>query len=237
MAVRTIRKIIHIDEAKCNGCGKCTTACAEGALQLVNGKARLISETYCDGLGACLGECPQGAIRIEEREALGFDEEAVKVHTAKHEAHALACGCPGSAVREIEHGDEIHSAKTGHQASRLRNFPVQLALVPPSAPFLKNADLLLASDCVPFAYAGFHDEFLAGNTLLIACPKLDDFEAHLAKLTEILRQSNSKSLTVVRMEVPCCSGLTYMVKEAIKTSGLDVPFEEIIVSVRGDIKK
>ncbi len=237
MAVRTVRKIIKINEAKCDGCGKCTTACVEGALQLVNGKAKLVSETYCDGLGACLGECPQGAINIEEREAPEFDETAAKLHSAQHEEHDLPCGCPGSAVRELERDEEVPVTERGHLDSRLRNFPFQLTLVPPTAPFLKNADLLLSSDCVPFAYAGFHDDFLAGHALLIACPKLDDFEAHLARLTEVLRKSQPKSLTVVRMEVPCCSGLTYMVKEAIKASGMEIPFKEVVISVGGEIKK
>jgi Pyruvate/2-oxoacid:ferredoxin oxidoreductase delta subunit len=237
MAVKTTRKIVNIDEAKCDGCGQCASACVEGAIRIVNGKAKLMSETYCDGLGACLGKCPQDAITIEKRDVLPFNEEAAKehVHPAVHESfHA----CPGTAIREIEREETpANRGESEPRQSALRNFPFQLALVPPTAPFLKEADLVLSADCVPFAYAGFHEDFLAGKILLIDCPKLNDFEPHKAKLTEIIKRNNLKSLTVIRMEVPCCSGLTYMAREALKESGKNVPMQEIVVSVRGDIKE
>lgn len=234
MKTKTLRKIVKIDEEKCDGCGNCALACAEGALQIIDGKARLISENYCDGLGACLGECPRGAITIEERESENFDEELVKQHL-EHEEHTeeLPCGCPSARVTRFERTTATPVATK--QESLLAHWPVQLTLVPPRAPFLNNADLLLAADCVPFAYAGFHQDFLQNHSLLVACPKLDDFEAHLNKLTEILRQSPVKSLTVVHMEVPCCSGLVHMARQAIHLSGKDIPFREATIGVRGDL--
>jgi MinD superfamily P-loop ATPase len=204
VVTKTLRKIVKIDEEKCDGCGACIISCAEGALRIIDGKAKLVSETYCDGLGACLGKCPRDAITIEEREAEEFDE-------------AAATGTIGE--------------------SRLTHWPVQLALVSPTAPFLKAADLVLAADCVPFTYAGFHRDFLGGNSaLLVACPKLDDFAAHQKKLTEILKESGIKSLTVLHMEVPCCSGLVHMAKQAILASGNVVPFHEVTISVQGKRK-
>ena len=257
MATKTLRKIVKIDEEKCNGCGVCVPACAEGALQIIDGKARLVSEKYCDGLGACLGECPQGAITIEEKEAVGFDEEAVKhhLHAKEHAEEKVPCGCPSTRVAQFERVEEnlpcgcssatvtqFEGTETGEvarekiQPSMLRHWPVQLALVPPGAPFLQGADLLLAADCVPFAYAGFHQDFLKGRALLVACPKLDDFGAHLGKLTGILRRSDVKSITVVHMEVPCCSGLMHMVNQAIRLSGKNIPLKEVTIGMKGDIR-
>ncbi len=240
MTTKTIRRIVEIDEEKCNGCGLCVPACAEGAIQIIDGKAKLISETYCDGLGACLGECPQGAITIEEREAKEFDEEAVKHHLEQkeHITEELPCGCPGAAVRQFERQEATEVALGGAPSpqSMLGQWPVQLTLVPAFAPFLQGADLMLVADCVPFAYAGFHSDFLKGHALLVACPKLDNFEAHLRKLTEILCHSEPKSLTVVHMEVPCCFGIVHMAKQAIQLSDKDIPFKEITVGVRGDLK-
>jgi ferredoxin len=241
MVTRTIRKIVKIDEEKCDGCGACLISCAEGALQIINDKAKLISESYCDGLGACLGECPQGAISIEEREAEGFDEEAVAQHLHSKEADdELPCGCSSATVTQFkgENKNGAPSVLTAGSAlqSRLSHWPVQLALVPPSAPFLQGADLVLAADCVPFAYAGFHQDFLGDNALLVACPKLDDFQAHQNKLNEILRQSGIRSLTMVHMEVPCCSGLVHMAKQAILTTGKDIPLREITIGIKGDRK-
>ena len=237
---KTMRKIIRIDEEKCNGCGLCVPACAEGALQIIDGKAKLISETYCDGLGACLGECPQGAITFEERAAEHFDKEAVKRHLEeeKHTREELPCGCPSATVTQFEKRGTtgIVPGEATNQQSMLGHWPVQLTLVPPTAPFLQGTDLVLAADCVPFAYAGFHQDFLKDHSLLVACPKLDDFQAHLEKLTDILRHSSVKSLTVVHMEVPCCSGLVYMTKQAIQLSGKDIPFKEVTVSIKGDLK-
>jgi len=242
MATKTSRKIVKIDEDKCDGCGACIISCAEGALQIIDGKARLISEKYCDGLGACLGECPRGAITIEEREAEEFDEEATKRHLPSREPaeEALPCGCSSATVTRFERktGAGVPAAATDKATteSMLAHWPVQLALVPPSVPFLKGADLVLAADCVPFAYAGFHQEFLKDRALLVACPKLDDFQAHQNKLTEILRHSGIKSLTVIHMEVPCCSGLVHMAKQAILASGQNVPLREITIGIKGDRK-
>ena len=265
MTTKTLRKIIKIDEDKCDGCGGCVIACAEGALKIIDGKAKLISEKYCDGLGACLGECPQGAIIIEERESEEFDEEAVNQHLQAGEKvsdtcacgcpsttvtqfkpqeveetpfKTLACGCPSTSVTQFEKKETTDTAPGSgiKQQSMLGHWPVQLTLVPPGAPFLDHADLVFAADCVPFAYPGFHQDFLKDHALLIACPKLDDFDAHQAKLTEILRQSEIRSLTVVHMEVPCCSGLTHMARQAIQRSGKNIPFKEITIGVKGDQK-
>ena len=237
MVTTAVRKIVKIDEEKCDGCGTCIIACAEGALQIVDGKAKIISEKYCDGLGACLGECPQGAITIEERDAEEFDEEAVKLHLEEknHTMEELPCGCPSTTLTQFERQESTGSAPgevTG-QPSMLGHWPVQLALVPPTASFLQGADIVMAADCVPFAYAGFHQDFLKNHSLLVACPKLDDFQAHLKKLTDIVSHSSVKSLTVVHMEVPCCSGLVYMVKQAMRLSGKDIPFKEVTIGIKG----
>lgn len=241
MVTKTSRKIVKIDEEKCNGCGACIIACAEGALEIIDGKARLISEKYCDGLGNCL-DCPQGAISIEEREAEDFDEAAVERHLKEKESEDnLACGCSSTTVTTFDRqpGKTTSTAETplGTIPSRLGHWPVQLTLVPPGAPFLKNADLILTADCVPFAYAGFHQDFLGEDrALLVACPKLDDFHAHQKKLNEVLKQSDIKSLTVVHMEVPCCSGLVHMAKQAILASGKNIPMADITISARGELK-
>jgi NAD-dependent dihydropyrimidine dehydrogenase PreA subunit len=241
MTTKMVRKIIRIDESKCNGCGLCVPSCAEGALQIIDGKARLIKEQYCDGLGACLGECPEGALTIEERVADDFDEEAVELHLhAEKPAPVVTekapCGCPGEAVTQFARGAAETPAPVSVGESRLTHWPVQLTLVPPIAPFLQGADLLLTADCVPFAYPAFHQEFLTDHALVIACPKLDDFEAHLDKLTRILEQAQPKSLTVVHMEVPCCFGLVQMAKQALLASGRDIPFKEVTIGVRGEVK-
>ncbi len=232
MVRKTVRNIVKIDEEKCTGCGMCIIACAEGALEIIDGKAKLISEQYCDGLGNCL-DCPEGAITIEQREAEDFDETAVEQHLAAAGAEVtLACGCPSSTVTQFE---TTAAPAEKPQPSRLGHWPVQLALVPPTAPFLKNADLILAADCVPFACAGFHQEFLGeGRALLVACPKLDDFPAHQARLNAILEQAGIKSLTVVHMEVPCCSGLVHMARQAIIASGNNIPFKDVTISTRGE---
>ncbi len=236
MRNKITRKIVKIDETKCNGCGLCVPSCAEGALQIIDGKARLVSDRYCDGLGACLGECPQDAISIEERPSEEFDEKAAAEHLGRKPVPAPrepACACPGSAVRELATEDNA-PVEGASQPSSLRHWPVQLALVPPAAPFLRGADVVLVADCVPFAYAGFHRDFLRNRSVIVACPKLDDFEAHLEKLTAIMRSSGLKSLTVVHMEVPCCSGLVYMAREAVKRSGRDIPVREVTITIRGE---
>jgi NAD-dependent dihydropyrimidine dehydrogenase PreA subunit len=236
-----MRKIVKIDEEKCNGCGICIPSCAEGALKIIDGKARLVSEKYCDGLGACLGECPEGAIAIEERPADEFDEAAVKeyLEVEKTAIEELPCGCASSTVRQITRDDAVESAGESGQAqpSRLGHWPVQLTLVPPGAPFLNGADLLLVADCVPFAYGNFHRDFLQGHSVIVACPKLDDFDAHQVKFNEILKKSDIKSLTVVHMEVPCCSGLIYLARQALLASEKSVPLREITISMHGDILK
>ena len=238
MTTKTTRKIVKIDEEKCDGCGNCTIACAEGALQIIDGKAKLISENYCDGLGACLGECPRDAIIIEEREAEDFDEEAVEhhLHSTAHVKDELPCGCSSASVAQFERrtGTPADATTGAIPQSRLTHWPVQLTLVPPSAPFLQGADIVLTADCVPFAYAGFHQDILKDNALLVACPKLDNIQAHQNKLTEILRQAEPKSISVVHMEVPCCSCLVHMTRQAILASGKDIPFEDITIGVHGD---
>ncbi len=240
MTTKTLRKIVHIDEEKCNGCGVCVPSCAEGAIQIIDDKARLVSEKYCDGLGACLGECPQGAITIEERKAEGFDEQAVHHHFEEmKETETLPCGCSSATVAQFEPAAAaaaVGQKAAAHQPSGLSHWPVQLRLVPPTAPFLQNADLLLTADCVPFAYGGFHQDFIRDHAVLVACPKLDDFEEHLQKLTEILRRSSVKSLTVVHMEVPCCSGLVHMASQAVRASGRNIPLQEVVIGTRGDLK-
>jgi ferredoxin len=245
MTIKTVRKVVKINEDLCNGCGVCITSCAEGALKIIDGKAKLISEKYCDGLGNCL-KCPQGAISIEEREAEEFNEEATKEHLDEHtaEPEPAHAGCPGSAVRQFEKStvkparpvvQEPERAAPSASESRLTHWPVQLTLVPPTAPFLKNADLVLAAHCVPFADANFHQEFLGDNkALVIACPKLDNFEAHQNKLNQILKQSGIKSITVVHMEVPCCSGLVHMAKQAMLATGNIIPFNDVTINVRGE---
>lgn len=257
-----IRKMVKIDEDKCNGCGECVPSCAEGAIQIIDGKARLVSDQLCDGLGACLGDCPVGAITIEEREADEFDEAAVNDHLKEigraplaHQAAPIAPahgGCPSAAVKSFAPpaGGGCPSARAinfdktpasdspapGSRPSRLAQWPVQLHLVPPTAPFFQGADVVLAADCAPFAYADFQEELLKGKALAIACPKLDDTTPYVDKLTAMITQSNIKSLTVVHMEVPCCNGLVSMARQAIAKSGRDIPFETVCIGIRGDRK-
>jgi len=238
-----LRSIVRIDEEKCTGCGLCIPACAEGALKIVDGKAKLISEKYCDGLGACIGECPQGAIIIEKREAEEFDEEAVEEHLkeepsvpAVHPVHPIHQSCPSAQVMHFER-NLARRETVGIPAkneSMLSQWPVQLTLLPPNAPFFENADLLIAADCVPFAYANFHNDFLRDRTLVIGCPKLDNSEFYEEKLTEIFKRNNIRSVTVVNMEVPCCFGLYRLVKEALDSSGKAIPLRQETISIKGD---
>lgn len=242
----TKRKIIKIDEDRCTGCGLCIPNCVEGALQIVDGKARLVKEIYCDGLGACLGHCPEGAITIEEREAEGFNEKAAKRHVEelrKKEKQNLPCGCPGTAVKTLRKqatpvrrggSDERQGMKKTE--SELGNWPIQLMLVPTEAPYLKEADLLIAADCVAFSYPDFHQDFLKGKVLLMGCPKLDAATIYEEKLTEIFKLNNIKSITLLHMEVPCCFGLVQIVKEALRLSGKDIALKEVTVGIKGDIK-
>ena len=237
MTTISTRNIIKIDETKCNGCGNCVISCAEGALQIIDGKAKLISDKYCDGLGACLGDCPQGAITIEQRTAEEFDEEATNLHLQKGNRDNLPCDCPSAMVTQFEKPQSQGKliGKSPVQQSILSHWPVQLTLVPATAPFLQGSDVVLAADCVPFAYPCFHQNFLQNHSLLIACPKLDNYQSHLQKLTEIFKHAAIKSLTVVHMEVPCCSGLVRMAQQAKELSDRDIPIHEVNISIKGDI--
>ena len=232
------RQIIRIDEDKCNGCGLCVPSCAEGSLQIVNGKARLVADKLCDGLGACLGECPQGALMIEEREADAFDELAVHAHLRQAEkAEPLACGCPGTMTRALTPGKGVAETvlAQGEAASELGQWPVKLKLVNPAAAYFKHADLLVAADCVPFAFANFHQNLLRGHALAISCPKLDETVPAVEKLAEIIRINDLSSITVVHMEVPCCSGLISIVRETVQRSGVNVLFEAVRISLDGAV--
>jgi ferredoxin len=229
------RNIIKIDEEKCNGCGLCATACAEEAIAIIDGKAKLISEIYCDGLGACLSECPEGALTIEEREAEVFDEEAVEEHLNELAEKELPCGCPGTMAREIKREAKTDYNHEVELQSELTNWPVQLRLVSPNAPALKGADLLLVADCVPFALADFHPRFVHGRTVVIGCPKLDDAGYYAEKLTEIIKNSGLKSLTVIHMEVPCCSGLTMIAERAVEASRANIPVDDVTISISGEV--
>lgn len=231
-----IRNIVKIDEEKCNGCGLCVPACAEGAIQIINGKAKLIADNLCDGLGACLGDCPQNAITIEQREASEFDEEVVVAAKQSNKSPVHGGGCPSAQAQKLTLPTKSASTETESGPSRLGNWPVQLKLIPLTAPFLAESDLLLAADCVPFAYPDFHQRYLGGKTLLIGCPKLDDVEAYVEKLTAILRQNNIKSLTVLHMEVPCCTGLLSLARQALAASGKEISFESVIIGIKGDVK-
>jgi ferredoxin len=290
------RQIINIDEEKCTGCGLCIPNCPEGALQLIDGKARLVSDLFCDGLGACIGHCPEDAITIDEREAEEYEERRVMEnivlqgenviaahleHLAEHGQHeflreaigyltekgiplpeafedtqarstpAADTGCPGCQVADFreEHpvspdGTQAGPASAAGLAqagprqktppSALRQWPVQIMLVPPSAPYLQDADLLVAADCVPFAYAGFHQELLLGKVLLVGCPKLDDAEYYREKLTEVFKLNNIKSVTVARMEVPCCFGIMRIVESAIAAAGKKIPVESVVIGMKGE---
>jgi ferredoxin len=233
------RKIIEIDEQLCSGCGECAAACAEGAIRIVGGKARLVSETFCDGLGACLGDCPEGALKIIERESEEFDPKLVEEHLrsmsppGKEEA-ALACGCPSQQVQIFPSSPLTRSAGQEMPQSALTHWPVQIRLVPPQAPFLKGADLLVAADCTPLAYAGFHQDLLPGKVVMLGCPKFDDAEEYTEKFAEIFRTAGIRSITVVEMEVPCCSKLPLIIKKALGLSDKRIPMEEIVISRRGE---
>jgi len=226
-----IRKIIKIDEEKCNGCGACASACHEGAIEMVNGKAKLTREDYCDGLGDCLPACPVDAITFEEREAPAYDEAAV--FTAKAKKDVLPCGCPGTQSRAIRREETVCAAPAASH-SRLSQWPVQIKLVPIHAPYFDHANLLVAADCTAFAYGNFHEEFIRNHITLIGCPKLDEGD-YADKLTAILLNNDIKSVTVVRMEVPCCGGIENAVKRALQASGKFNPWRVVTVSTDGRI--
>ncbi len=229
-----IRRIIQIDEEKCNGCGACAKACHEGAIAMVNGKARLMRDDYCDGLGDCLPACPTGAITFVEREAAAYDEAAVlAAKAAKQQEAPLPCGCPGSASKAFAPKKTPHPTPVS-QESQLRQWPVQIKLAPVNAPYFKDAKLLIAADCTAYAYGNFHQEFIRDHITLIGCPKLDSTDYSL-KLAEILRNNDIKSVTVVRMEVPCCGGIEYAVRNALQASGKFIPWSVVTVSTDGRI--
>ena len=227
-----IRKIIKIDEKKCNGCGACATACHEGAIEMINGKATLTREDYCDGLGDCLPACPTNAITFEQREAAAYDEKAV-AENKKKIAESLPCGCPGTKAKMIERKNFEPSPKTISE-SRLSQWPVQINLAPVSAAYFNNANLLVAADCTAFAYGNFHNDFIKNHITLIGCPKLDCVD-YSEKLTQIIAQNDIKSVTVVRMEVPCCGGIENAVKKALQASGKFIPWQVITISTDGKI--
>jgi Pyruvate/2-oxoacid:ferredoxin oxidoreductase delta subunit len=239
------RQIVEIDREKCDGCGLCVSACAEGAIRIVDGKAKLISDVYCDGLGACLGHCPRDAITIIEREAKPFDESLVEHgrHASAETKQQAPSGCPGMAMRDLR-----LNVLSGAPAARrppqptseggvpaLAHWPIQLRLVPTDAPFLRQADLFLVADCVPFACAGFHQQVLRQRPIVIGCPKLDNAQAYVDKLAEMLVQSQIRSLTVVHMEVPCCTNLVWMAGEAMRLAGAKIPLHDITISIGGEI--
>ncbi len=237
-----IRKIVHIDEEKCNGCGLCADACHEGAINIVNGKAKLVRENFCDGFGDCLPACPTGAISFEEREAPAYDEAAVKENREKKAEKKMnslhiAGGCPGSRTAEF-HRDDANSAEPSanavHPVSRLNQWPCQIKLVPAQAPFFEGAKLLIAADCTAYAYANLHEEFMKGKVTLIGCPKLDGVD-YTEKLTEIIRDNDIKSVTIVRMEVPCCGGLQRAAENALRASGKFIPWQVVTISRDGRI--
>jgi Fe-S-cluster-containing hydrogenase component 2 len=249
--MKTVRKIIEIDEELCDGCGNCVPSCAEGALEIIDGKARVIADIYCDGLGACLGECPLGALQIVERKADEFDEEAVEELLAEQkqkeqpQAPAFSGGCPSArlqsfavpqpAVAPGPQADLSRADDVDLTQSALSHWPVQIMLVPPTAPFLKGADLLVLADCVPVAFPTVHRDFIKGKAVMMGCPKLDDAQYYIEKFAQICKESGIKSITAVIMEVPCCGGLPMIVKKGMEMSGVDIPMEEVVISTRGQI--
>ncbi len=239
-----VRNIVRIDESKCDGCGDCVTACAEGAIQIINGKAKLISETYCDGLGACLGDCHAGAITIEKRDAADYDQNAVdrhlarqkmKLHTESMPAAAHGGGCPGSRAQTFDVPQEPTDSKGEATVSQLRQWPVQLHLVPPHAPYLQNADLVICADCVPFAVPDFHNRYLANRAVLVGCPKLDDLNAYFEKFKQIFAIAAPRRVTVLKMEVPCCGGIAQAAVQAAHQVGCEAFLEVHTVGINGAI--
>jgi NAD-dependent dihydropyrimidine dehydrogenase PreA subunit len=234
-----LRNIVKIDEEKCDGCGQCVNACAEGAIELIDGKAKLISEIYCDGLGACIGHCPQDAITIEKREADQFDEEATEAHLAKEQNAQAKTDfvCPGIMNKKLREKSEQADSDATTVPSQLTHWPVQLKLVSPQAQCFANADLLLVADCVPFVMGDFHNKFLKEHSVVVGCPKLDNADFYIEKLATILKANKLNSLTVLHMEVPCCFGLTHIARQAIARSGVDIAFEDVTIGLNGNVMK
>jgi len=242
--MKVMRKIIEIDEERCDGCGQCVPDCAEGALKVIDGKVKVLADIYCDGLGACLESCPTDALKIVEREADEFDEEAVEEllkNKKIEQERAPAAAPPGLSAAKMQTPCQaankprfdLGPAKTD---SALSQWPVQIRLVPAQAPFLQNADLLVAADCVPVAYPHFHRDFLAGRVIMMGCPKFDDVNGYVQKFTEVFQKAKPKSIKLAIMEVPCCGGMRMIVKEALKQAGMEIPVEEVVVTARGEIK-
>ena len=248
--MKVMRKIIKIDEELCDGCGQCVPSCAEGALEIVDGKARIVADVFCDGLGACLGECPTGALEVIEREAEDFDEAAVEERLSEmakqqeRQAPAPQHGCPSARLQTFQPLEScgcqdankpaaVHTGDT--TASALTHWPVQIRLIPPTAPFLKGADLLVVADCAPVAFAHLHRDYLKGKTVMMGCPKFDDAQAYIDKFAEIFKTADIKRITTLVMEVPCCAGLPVIVKKGLEMSGKKIPLEEVVVSTRGKI--
>lgn len=246
--MKVLRKIIKIDEDLCDGCGNCVPSCAEGALEIIDGKARVIGDIYCDGLGACLGECPTGALSIIAREADEFDESAVEEYLAKKSKISeksipmVSGGCPSAQLQTFETASTESASAQSHSApaaqdveSALSHWPVQIMLVPPTAPFLKGADLLIMADCVPVAFPSLHRDFLKGRAVMMGCPKFDDVQHYIEKFAQVCKLSGIKSITSVVMEVPCCSALPMIVNKGMELSGVKIPMEEVVISTRGKI--
>ncbi len=246
--MKIMRKIIEIDEELCDGCGNCVLACAEGAIQIIDGKAKVIADKYCDGLGACIGDCPQDALKIIEREADDFDEAAVEellkqqAKEKEEQASTLACGCSSTTIQSFPVEDQGSCACANEpkvQAEKgkscLGHWPVQIRLVPAGAPFLKGSNLVIAADCVPVAYPSFHADFLKGNTVMIGCPKFDNPEETVEKLALVFKSSGIKSISSAVMEVPCCSALPVIIKKAVELSGVDIPYKEVVIGFQGKI--
>ena len=241
--MKVTRKIIEIDDDRCDGCGNCVIACAEGALTIIDGKAKVISDNLCDGLGACIGDCPQDALTIIEREAEDFDEVAVEKHLeaqkAEKEPATMPCGCPSTQIQNFSPASGCQGAnlpkKQPASESALTHWPVQIHLIPPTAPFLKGADLLVVADCVPVAFPHLHCDYLAGKTVMVGCPKLDDAQAYIDKFAQIFDTAGVNSVTTMVMEVPCCSGLPMIVKKGMHKAGVDIPSREVTISTRGEV--
>ncbi len=245
--MKVLRKIIEIDEELCDGCGQCVPSCAEGALQIVDGKARVVKDKYCDGLGACLGECPTGALNVIEREADEFDEEAVEEHLSemdknKQEEPVMACGCPSAQIQSFADITDFRQGGAGPvssggpvEKSALAHWPVKIKLVPANAPFLKGADLLVMADCVPLAFPTLHRDFLKGKAVMAGCPKFDDVQEYTDKFAEIFKKAGIKNITTVVMEVPCCSGLPKIVEKGMEAARKNIPVKQVVISTRGEI--
>lgn len=245
--MKVTRKIIEIDDELCDGCGECVPSCAEGAIRVIDGKARLVEEKYCDGLGACLGECPTGALSMVEREAEEFDDKAVeeylrsKIQKGPPDETTLPCGCPSAQLQifvpPASRQDVNWPIPQETSTSALSHWPVKIKLVPATAPFLKGADLLVAADCTPVAYRNFHQDFLKNKVVMVGCPKFDDVQDYLDKFVEIFKTAEIKSITVPIMEVPCCAGLPVILKKAMKKANKNIPVELVVISARGEVLK